>query len=105
MSIDEIIEAAVSAAVDRAMDRWFARHGQPPPPSDYLSPQEVADLLGVHRETVYAWMRDGRIRSCRAGRVRRIRRVDLEAFMNSTRGNASDTDIDAVVDRILARRR
>jgi len=60
------------------------------PPSDaarpelkepLLTPEEVADHLRVSRPTVYAWLKMGRLRGLRAGKVWRIRPADLEAFL------------------------
>mgnify|MGYP003334396218 FL=1 len=53
----------------------------PPPPSasEYLSPEQAAEELGVHVQTMRAYVRSGRVPALRiAGeRVLRIRREDL----------------------------
>ncbi|MCX7624076.1 MAG: helix-turn-helix domain-containing protein [Thermomicrobium sp.] len=50
---------------------------------EYLTAQEAAALLGVKRETLYAYASRGRIRSFRRGigRERLYRRVDIEALL------------------------
>lgn len=48
--------------------------------SGYLSPDEVARLLGVDRKTVYAAIHDGRLPALKLGRVLRVRESDLEAL-------------------------
>lgn len=49
---------------------------------DYLSPEELAVLLGCGRTTVYALLRTGEIPSFRIGsRVRRVRRADVEEYI------------------------
>ncbi len=50
---------------------------------EYLTAEEAAALLGVKRETLYAYASRGRIRSYRRGigRQRLYRRVDIEALL------------------------
>jgi len=50
---------------------------------DYLSPEEAADALGIHVQTVRAYVRSGKLPALRlAGeRAIRIRRNDLEAVL------------------------
>jgi excisionase family DNA binding protein len=42
---------------------------------------QVAQVLQVSRPTVYAWIRQGRLRACKAGGALRVRAEDLEAFI------------------------
>ncbi|MFF5372020.1 helix-turn-helix domain-containing protein [Streptomyces sp. NPDC013187] len=55
------------------------------PPSDQLlyTPKEAATVLRFGRSTVYELMAEGLLRCVKRGRSRRIRRSDLEAFVNS----------------------
>jgi excisionase family DNA binding protein len=46
----------------------------------YLSPDEVARMLGVDRKTVYAAIRDGRLPALRLGRTLRVSVEDLGAL-------------------------
>lgn len=46
-----------------------------------LTPREVAARLRVTLRTVYAWLKIGRLRGVRAGKMWRIRPADLEAFL------------------------
>lgn len=41
---------------------------------------EISDLYTVHRNTVRAWIKDGRLRAHKLGRVVRIRADDLDRF-------------------------
>lgn len=50
-----------------------------------LSVREVADALGVHPETIRRLIHDGRLDAIRIGRVLRIRRVELDRFLESQR--------------------
>ena len=49
-------------------------------PPDLLSPQQVADMLGVHVRTVRNYVRDGRLPATRVGKQYRVAREDLAAF-------------------------
>lgn len=50
-----------------------------------LSVREVADALGVHPETIRRLIHDGRLDAIRVGRVLRVRRPELERFLESQR--------------------
>lgn len=47
----------------------------------YLSIEEVADLLGVNYQLIYRLVRAGELPAARLGRVYRIDRRDLEAYL------------------------
>ncbi|MET9899486.1 helix-turn-helix domain-containing protein [Streptomyces sp. NPDC006446] len=47
------------------------------------TPEAAAELLSFGRSTVYELMAEGLLRYVKRGRSRRIRRIDLEAFVNS----------------------
>ncbi len=52
----------------------------------YLAPRAVAEQLGVTTRTVYAWIQSGQLPSFRLSRrARRIRREDLNAFLDARR--------------------
>lgn len=44
------------------------------------SPQEVADVLGLHVRTVRGYVRDGRLKAVRIGKQYKIAESDLEEF-------------------------
>jgi excisionase family DNA binding protein len=48
-----------------------------------LSPEEVAEILGVSPKMVRDWLRAGRIKGIKLGRIWRVRESDLEAFIKS----------------------
>lgn len=54
-----------------------------------LTPNEVAEILAVTVGTVYEWLRQGRIRSVRLGRLWRVREQDLEEYVER---HLSDAD-------------
>jgi excisionase family DNA binding protein len=45
-----------------------------------LTPEEAAELLGVGRTTLYDLIRTKELRSVQIGRLRRIKRTDLETY-------------------------
>ncbi|MFD9789652.1 helix-turn-helix domain-containing protein [Streptomyces sp. NPDC059070] len=47
------------------------------------TPEEAADVLRYGRSTVYELMAAGVLKYVKRGRSRRIRRSDLEAYVNS----------------------
>jgi len=46
-----------------------------------LSPSDAARLLGCGRTYLYAMLRRGELRSIRVGRLRRIPRTEIEAYI------------------------
>ncbi len=50
-----------------------------------LTPLSAARELGVSRARLYELMRDGELKYVKFGGVRRIARVDLEAFVDALR--------------------
>jgi len=54
-----------------------------------FTPDEVAELLCVSRYTVYRLIEQGDIPSVCIGRLRRVRRVDLERWMEEHLSSAS----------------
>jgi len=48
-----------------------------------LRPEEVAELLGVSRRTIVRWLKEGRLKGVRVGRLWRVREEDLDAFLSS----------------------
>jgi len=49
---------------------------------EYLTPEEISKLLKVTRLTVYRWIKEGKLKAVKAGRAVRIRREDLEKFLD-----------------------
>lgn len=43
----------------------------------YYSPEEVADILKVSRQSVYNWLRGGTLKGVKIGDVWRVRAEDL----------------------------
>mgnify|MGYP001199996999 CR=1 FL=1 len=52
---------------------------------DILTPEQAADYLQVNRETVYRYIRQGKLAASRLGRSYRIPRRSLELLLWTTR--------------------
>ena len=52
---------------------------------DLLTPQQVADRLKVHHNTVYRYISEGKMKSTHVGNMLiRVRESDLDEFINGT---------------------
>ncbi len=47
----------------------------------YLSPESIAERLSVKTATVTKWLREGKLKGVRAGRLWRVKENDLQAFL------------------------
>jgi len=54
---------------------------------EVLSPDQLAEYLGCGRTTVYELLRERRIPSFTVGRLRRIRRRDVEHYVSDLLAN------------------
>jgi len=60
-----------------------------------LTPERAAQLLAVRPKTIRDWLKRGRLKGVRAGRLWRIRERDLEAFLAAEKETQSWLDADA----------
>ena len=71
---------------------WMFREGVVGITNDrMLTPEEAADRLALHPETVRLWLRTGRLPGIKAGRVWRVRESVLAAFMRGEKPLADET--------------
>lgn len=56
----------------------------------WLSVQNAASELEVTPRTIYRFINDGKLAAYRIGRVYRIRRADMQDFLDDGRGNRPD---------------
>ena len=54
-------------------------------PIQWMSSGDAADFLGVGLRTLYKFIDDGKLPGYRMGRVIRLKRADVEAFIESCR--------------------
>lgn len=50
-----------------------------------LTVRQIAEKLQVNTETVYRWLRDGKLAGYKANRLWRVGEQDLEAFLRQRR--------------------
>jgi len=50
-----------------------------------LKPEEAAERLAVSAKAIRGWLREGKLRGVKVGRLWRIREQDLEAFIEGNR--------------------
>jgi len=56
----------------------------------FITVRETCSLLKVSRQTVYEWMKSGKLKAVKAGRLVRIRKEDLENFLKEWRPGKKD---------------
>ncbi len=55
---------------------------------EFYSLEAVADLLGVNYQLIYKLVRSGELAAARIGKVYRVSRVDLDAYLEQSKGHA-----------------
>jgi excisionase family DNA binding protein len=67
-----------------------------------LTPEEVAGRLRVTAPTVYTWLRAGRLKGIKMGRLWRIRPAAVDAFLSDPNGGTLEEARTAVARRLEA---
>lgn len=80
------VEALVSALVDAA------RAPTPEPVAEYLSTVAAATVASVNEGTIRRWVRAGKLRGYRAGRVLRVRRDELDQMLATGRRSSANDE-------------
>jgi len=70
---------------ERVAEKLAARASTTKPPAAMLSPRTAAELLGVTPRTVINLLTRGSLPGTRVGSSWRIRRVDVEAYLEANR--------------------
>lgn len=108
MSIEEALAATLLPMLRetvRAELRAALAEIKPQAPGEYLSATEAARIADVHPETVRQWVREGRLPRHQAGSALRIRRSDLESFLEAGSAKPTGETIEARAAAILNRKR
>lgn len=50
----------------------------------YYSTEDIAEILGFKEKTVREWLRTGKLKGKKVGRLWRVKESDLEEFINNT---------------------
>ncbi len=57
---------------------------------EIMTPEQVADYLQLNKETVYRYIREGKLAASRLGRSYRIQRVNVDLFLLATSTSEAD---------------
>ncbi len=77
------VPLSATIAVNPERGHWLVEQG-----IHFLSPQEVGARLSVSRDTVYSWIRSGKLRASRpGGRLLRVSEQDLAEFLTPSTKN------------------
>ncbi len=76
----EQLQSEITKEVKTYLDE-FLKHFKPKQPNDYLSRQDVAQMLGVDLSTVYNWQKNGKPKPYGLGGRVYFLRSDIEASL------------------------
>jgi|GEM_PF-2416627 len=90
-----IIRDEVRSAIRQELGRKPAATG------DLVKVAEAAQIASVTTQTIRVWLRAGRLKEYRAGRVLRVRRSELEEFLATgpTQGGPNEVSPEALADQ------
>ena len=57
--------------------------------AEYMSLEEVADMLGVTYQLIYRLVRSGELPAVRLGKLYRVSRADLESYLERSKSSGS----------------
>jgi excisionase family DNA binding protein len=83
----EIIRDEVRTVIRQEMGNKPAAAG------DYVSVAEAAQIASVQGQTIRSWIRSGDLTGYKAGRVLRVRRTELEAFLAGGSPSSRTTEL------------
>ncbi len=52
---------------------------------EFFTRDQIAKMLGVHRQTLYVWEHEGKLKGYKLGRAVRYRMEDVQAMLDSMR--------------------
>lgn len=71
------LESMIRSAVRAELEEWDGDTET----QAWLSPQQTAEIAGVSTRTIRSWISRGVLPATKHGRIVRIRRADLDAYM------------------------
>ena len=77
LELREIIRDEIRSTIRQELGKKPAAAGE------FVSVAEAAQIAAVSAQTIRVWVRAGRLREYKAGRVLRVRRSELEAFLGT----------------------
>ena len=65
-----------------------------------MGPAEVAKYLGVAERTIHLWAQQGKIPAFKAGSVWRVRRIELDRWLETTRSGPPVDDVEPLTPQV-----
>ena len=59
---------------------------------EFLSVREIAEMLGLKEDTIQGWIRSGSLPAIKLGNTYRVKRRDLDTFLDQRRTNRDTKD-------------
>ncbi len=94
MGIEDVFKALVKQAVRDELATLATS-----PADEYLTTDAAAKIANVIPGTIRRWVKNGKLREQRAGRVIRVSRADLTRMMNSGRARNDSSNPEAIARR------
>lgn len=102
------LRASIAAAIAPLVEVIIDSIATPAPtPAEYLTTAGAATVAAVNEATIRRWVREGKIRGYRAGRVLRVRRDELDQMLETgrrvTRAASNDESPEELAMRAVSR--
>ncbi len=55
----------------------------------YYTPEQIAELLTIQRQTVYAWLRSGKLSGVKLGKIWRVAEVQLQGYLTQKKSSSA----------------
>jgi excisionase family DNA binding protein len=106
----ELLVAVIRQEMPTILREELQRHAEPEarasagtPVSEYLTAEEAGKVAGVHGATVRRWVYRGELPGHYSGRLLRVRRDELKAYLARDRGTGEPVDMDRRVTQLLSK--
>ena len=101
--VREVVAEQLAPVVERLRVVQAELAARRPREESFLTPRQAGDLLGVHRDTVREWIRQGRLTAHGGDGALRVSRSELLALRPGRREpGQTNVDVEAGVDRIVS---
>lgn len=57
----------------------------------YYRPEDIAEILTLHPATIRKWIRQGKLKAVKLGKVWRVTEEDLRVFLKQDQSQVSET--------------
>jgi excisionase family DNA binding protein len=52
---------------------------------EFFTVQEISKMLKIHEQTIFRWIREGKLESIKVGRNQRVTKEQLDNFLNKNK--------------------